>query len=79
MKLIEDFHNELKRNESFMGKILFDDDIDRTQIRSTADGGIEVVLYREDEFGNETRYRIILERMDMILLRDLQGKKLIEI
>lgn len=79
MKLIEDFHNELNRNESFMGKVLFDDDIDRTQIRSTAAGGVEVVLYREDESGNETRFRIILERMDMILLRDLQDKKLIEI
>lgn len=77
MKLIEDFHSEQNRNESFQGRVQFDDDIDRTQIRSTAGGGIEVVLYREDEFGNETRYRIILERTDMILLKDLQDKKLV--
>lgn len=77
MKLLKDYHSEIEPKQSYKDHVLYDDDIDRTQIRSTASGGIEIVLYDEDEFGNETRHRIILEKMDLILLEELKLKKLI--
>lgn len=77
MKLIKDFHCETNRHQSYKDHILYDDDIDRTKMRSTASGGIEIVLYDEDEFGNETRHRIIFEKTDLILWDDMKSKKLI--
>lgn len=77
MKLLKDFHCEQNRHQSYKDHVLYDDDIDRTQMKTTASGGIEVVLYHEDEYGNETRHRIILERIDLMMLEDMKNKKLL--
>lgn len=77
MKLLKDFHCEQNRHQSYKDHVLYDDDLYSINIKSTASGGIEMVMYNEDEFGNETRYRIIFDRIDLLLLKELKEKKLL--
>lgn len=77
MKLLKDFHCEQNRHQSYKDHVLYDDDLYSINIKSTASGGIEMVMYNEDEFGNEIRYRLILEKTDLMLLEDMKNKKLI--
>lgn len=77
MKLLCSYLSTQDEKMSFKDRVIFDDDIDHTQIKSTASGGYEIRIFREDEFGNEEMYRVIIEKTDVILLEGLKEKQLI--
>ena len=66
MKLI--VAHKSKEKESCFDATVFDDDLDRAEANTMADGGFEIVVKDEDEFGNETKYRVIFHRTDLTAL-----------
>ncbi len=70
MEILQSYFCNQDKKESYRNRVVYEGEIQHSEVKATASGGVEMTVTTGDEFGNELSTKVVISRFDLMLLRN---------